>query len=962
MMQDPWAEFRTGPATQPPVAGDPIVAPAPPSERRAEEDQRMQRDQFERSATNQEKVQGRNEFQDTRDTVSSLRQEFRKLPTYERYIVALSAFNSSLTTQPNPQGDQSLITSYAKMLDPTSAVREGEFTVTSQTENTVNQIRARLAKEFGLADGGMLTPDGRKFIRNEMYNLVQNRFRGDYDRDRGDFTGLAQRYGYDPELVVGSDPITSYQAAIDEFAAGQQNVRQSTIRDERPLGNELGFDTFGRDQSYDRVRDLQQRFGITPDSETRLVGVLNANRGNENLTADSLRQIYADAGVPLPGDDDLAALLTDLQSGKVGPTTGIDTRDLRRQYQEGLDTALDQMGENPDSDTAAGVYGTARGVTFGLNDEMTGVGAAIGGLFSGENPVDNYLTYRDLTRRQTERTREASPVISYGSEIAGAMVTGGRAFGNPNTIGQAARAGAAEGALYGFGTGDGLQGSVGNALIGGAGGAVAGAAIQPITSRVTNALASRAGSRQVDNADELAAAATRRDVPLRRMDVDTQAQGRRAALLQNDKTRNTIRDADAEDVAAMERSVANDLGGETTPYAAGQIIADGATRSRQQTRAQASRLYEQAHRQSGDTRIQPTTAIQAIDQNIQELTESGPNQNASAIRYLEGVREDLARDGGLTVRALRDQRSGMRGNIASQNLDKTDLERRMTQVLDAAGDDVAQGLRGSPEALQTFRRADQMWRDQATFKRQILDRLVGRNADNPHSPEQTARAVQNFVRSDFRRARRLIAELDEPERVEVRSLIASSLGRDTGGNFSLARFLTQTGTGSGSLIDDRTARIVFGDDGMRAIRDLRALSQAKVDAASATNRSNTGGIVQRTGRGLRTAMLGMFGFSEIGITGGVAAPAAASFISSLGDQRAARLLTNSDFTRWLRSAPDTSNPRAIDSHFERLRRIATRTPGMTADVDALERTLIGYANDNSAKLAAEPEGGNGNNE
>ena len=115
-------------------------------------------------------------------------------------------------------------------------------------------------------------------------------------------------------------------------------------------------------------------------------------------------------------------------------------------------------------------------------------------------------------------------------------------------------------------------------------------------------------------------------------------------------------------------------------------------------------------------------------------------------------------------------------------------------------------------------------------------------------------------------------------------------------------------------------------------------------------------VVQRTGRSFRNMLLSGLGFAEAGVTGGVVAPAAASFITRLGDARAARLLTDPNFTRWLRKAPNTAKPRAIDAYFDRLRSLASRSPTMATDVQALERVLIDFANDNTARLAAEPGG------
>ena len=154
----------------------------------------------------------------------------------------------------------------------------------------------------------------------------------------------------------------------------------------------------------------------------------------------------------------------------------------------------------------------------------------------------------------------------------------------------------------------------------------------------------------------------------------------------------------------------------------------------------------------------------------------------------------------------------------------------------------------------------------------------------------------------------------------------------------------------------RTARLVFGEDGVRAIRDLRVIANAKQAGRGEVNYSKTGNTVQQAAGGLRNLVLTGLGFSAGDITGAVAAPLAGNFLKGLGEKRAARMLTNPDFTKWLRTLPDTANPDAINRSFDRLRRSASRSPVFAADVQALERALIGAANDNPAgKLAAEDQ-------
>lgn len=135
--------------------------------------------------------------------VGDLRKEFMARPSVTEYNVALGTYNSALGTGASSEGDQALITSFARMMDPNSVVREGEFATAAGNERLFAQIRARIAKEFGADQAGRLTPEGRTRLRQEMRNQVVERFKRPYDRDRQYFSRLADSYNYDPFRVVG---------------------------------------------------------------------------------------------------------------------------------------------------------------------------------------------------------------------------------------------------------------------------------------------------------------------------------------------------------------------------------------------------------------------------------------------------------------------------------------------------------------------------------------------------------------------------------------------------------------------------------------------------------------------------------------------------------------------------------------------------------------------------------------
>lgn len=138
------------------------------------------------------------------DVASSLRKEFQATDIAKNYNIALGTYNSALTTKPTAEGDQSLIVSFARMLDPNSVVREGEFVVAASNEAAFTRLVNDIKRQFGVDGAGRLSPQGRARLRDEMRNLVVNRFKAPYDQMRTQYGGYAQAAGVEPGLVIGS--------------------------------------------------------------------------------------------------------------------------------------------------------------------------------------------------------------------------------------------------------------------------------------------------------------------------------------------------------------------------------------------------------------------------------------------------------------------------------------------------------------------------------------------------------------------------------------------------------------------------------------------------------------------------------------------------------------------------------------------------------------------------------------
>lgn len=222
------------------------------------------------------------------DRAKKLRDEYRQSEGVVTYEAALGTFNAAQNTANSSQGDQSLITAYAKMLDPNSAVREGEFATTASTERMIDQLKAKLSKELGWKEGGMITPEGRAAIREEMRNLVVSRFQPAYERQRSYYSQLAGEYGIPTNEVV----IDSIESQFPEGMLDPPKVEEnlsvatgSTAASELPQEYQNAHYAYLQQNwnnvdpaDYERFRmALDERYGQTPDPEAYRTFASTAN-------------------------------------------------------------------------------------------------------------------------------------------------------------------------------------------------------------------------------------------------------------------------------------------------------------------------------------------------------------------------------------------------------------------------------------------------------------------------------------------------------------------------------------------------------------------------------------------------------------------------------------------------------------------------------------------------------------
>lgn len=132
--------------------------------------------------------------------VTNLRKEFNALPEVKNYTEALPAFKAinDAASRNTPQSDINLVYGVAKLYDPTSVVREGEYATVANAQSIPEHIKKWAQYIQG---GGRLTPETKRQILEEANGRMQT-FQEAVEQRRTQYGDIATRTGVDPTLVL----------------------------------------------------------------------------------------------------------------------------------------------------------------------------------------------------------------------------------------------------------------------------------------------------------------------------------------------------------------------------------------------------------------------------------------------------------------------------------------------------------------------------------------------------------------------------------------------------------------------------------------------------------------------------------------------------------------------------------------------------------------------------------------
>jgi hypothetical protein len=606
----------------------------------------------------------------------------------------------------------------------------------------------------------------------------------------------------------------------------------------------------------------------------------------------------------------------------------------------------------------AAARGAADVLSLGLSDEIAAAGDTLfnGGTYSGN-------LYRQRGIDAYDEQNNFVPRVS-GQIAGGAALPSGGA----STARELARVGAGYGGAYGIGSGDGI----GDRLVQGAEGGVLGGATAATLGLLSSRLARGGGNRNNGSrAAELAQMAERQGVQVTSPDLNPGQRSTYSFLESLPGSGGRVRADLQRGAQQMETRVAEigagvERGAEAVPGAvprqtAGQTILDASRGYIDRSRDVVGRLYDRAAQIAGDTQIAPANAVRALDEHLAQLSET-PSASSSKISVLNQLRADLVDEAGnprpLSIGAFRDLRSAMREELGARGLRFTDTERRVMQVIDAAGQDIEAGLSGS--ALRAYRRADQSHRERAQLVDNVYQRFVGANRNNSNSPEQAMAALENMAApraGDAESLTQMASRLRPEERQQLASHIASTLGRaGTEGEaaFSPATFFRQV-----QRYSDEARIAIWGRRGARDLAELAALAEARKGTLERLNNSGSG-RVSNWFRGITTILSGGGAGAGLGAMTGLGAGAGSGLGLTVvpavlgGAYLRARALGNPRIVSILAAAARAETPQAQRGVLRSLAELSARQPALQPDILPIQRILEGGARSAAAEDADNP--------
>lgn len=157
---------------------------------------------------------------------NALRSQFHAERPVADYESVLPSYASARSAADNPAGDLNIINAFAKIMDPSTGVREGEAATVAASASAYEQLLGSARSQ--LTGTGRLTPEIRRQLLGELETRVGNINRL-YSQTRQHYRDdIARRYGFDPDAITGPHAAQIYHQQQAEREAQRPVTLQQT--------------------------------------------------------------------------------------------------------------------------------------------------------------------------------------------------------------------------------------------------------------------------------------------------------------------------------------------------------------------------------------------------------------------------------------------------------------------------------------------------------------------------------------------------------------------------------------------------------------------------------------------------------------------------------------------------------------------------------------------------------------
>jgi hypothetical protein len=388
------------------------------------------------------------------------------------------------------------------------------------------------------------------------------------------------------------------------------------------------------------------------------------------------------------------------------------------------------------------------------------------------------------------------------------------------------------------------------------------------------------------------------------------------------------------------------------PAAVGKTIQGVGKRYIQTSGAEFKGRYTALKAKAGGVPIAPSESVSHIDAILGELGKL-PRQNAKEIKYLEDIKADIAN--GIDVESARSIGSRLSKDISKGEVMFGPAERNVLDIRKALARDTEAGLTaaGKANTAARYRDLDAAYSQRMDFIRQKLQGLLGkRNA--PLDPEKAAGRLKTMAgeRGDAAGLYQILNKATPEERADIAATFANDLGKGNDGQFSVANFVSDI-----EKIPASARVALWGKEGAKTLDNLTLLGNEHKRVTKAMGGSPTAVASDYKGYLINFLFGGGLGMVQGGLSSAAALAGVGVAAKAGRDIVNARILMNKDVVNWLRTAPRTTDPKAINAHHARLKAIAARQPAIAGDIQQIEQAMLRAANENVSPsvAASEPE-------